>query len=123
MTSNTDSARRTAEARAAVTASLSSVGSSVDVGLRARAKDLHANEAAILEQEKELAKQTAALKKEAAQWQKLADTSTKQLNEIGDTQNWAEMIERDLLVVEETLRLAEGKPAADNASGTNGWAP
>ncbi|KAJ9649423.1 hypothetical protein H2199_000198 [Coniosporium tulheliwenetii] len=123
MTSNTDSARRTAEARAAVTASLSSVGSSVDVGLRARAKDLHANEAAILEQEKELAKQTAALKKEAAQWQKLADTSTKQLNEIGDIQNWAEMIERDLLVVEETLRLAEGKPAADNASGTNGWAP
>ncbi|EON64724.1 hypothetical protein W97_03957 [Coniosporium apollinis CBS 100218] len=122
MSSNTDSARRTAEARAAVTASLSSVGSSVDAGLRARAKDLHANEAAILKQEKELAEQTAALKKEAAQWQKLADTSTKQLNQIGDIQNWAEMIERDLLVVEETLRLAEGKPAAENASGTNGWA-
>lgn len=122
MSSNTDSARRTAEARAAVTASLSSVGSSVDAGLRARAKDLHANEAAILKQEKELAKQTAALKKEAVQWQKLADTSTKQLNQIGDIQNWAEMIERDLLVVEETLRLAEGKPAAENASGTNGWA-
>jgi chromosome segregation ATPase len=110
----------TAEARAAVTASLNSVGSNLDADIRRRAADLQSNAEAISKQEAELAKQTAALAKESAQWQKLADSSTKKLNEVGDLQNWAEMIERDLLVVEETLRLAEEKPEQDNASGTNG---
>ena len=122
MSTDSESARRTAEARAAVAASLASVGSSVDQEMRTRAADLHANAEAISKQEKELEKSTAALAKQSAQWQKLADTSTKKLNEIGDIQNWAEMIERDLLVLEETLRLVEGKAAPDTASGTNGWA-
>ena len=103
-----DPARRNAEARAAVTASLNAVGSSLDGDLKNRAKDLHTNAAVISKQEKELVKQTGALSKQSAQWQKLVDSNTKRLNEIGDLQNWAEMIERDLLVVEETLRLAEG---------------
>ncbi|KAH7117053.1 hypothetical protein B0J11DRAFT_108262 [Dendryphion nanum] len=115
-----DAAQRTAEARAAVAASLAAVGSSIDSDMRTRAIDLHANSEAITKQEKELAKQTAALAKQSAQWQKLADTSTKKLNEIGDIQNWAEMIERDLLVLEETLRLVEGKDAPDAASGRGG---
>jgi len=118
MSTDSESARRTAEARAAVTASLASVGSSVDNEMRTRAADLHRNSEAIAKQEKELAKQTTALAKESAQWQKLADTSTKKLNEIGDIQNWAEMLERDLLVLEETLRLVDGKAAPDSASGT-----
>ncbi|KAF2229162.1 hypothetical protein EV356DRAFT_496455 [Viridothelium virens] len=109
----------TAEARAAVTASLNSVGANLDADMRARAADLQANANAISRQEAELAKQTTALAKESAQWQKLVDTSTKKLNEVGDLQNWAEMIERDLLVVEETLRLVEGAPDAENESGTN----
>lgn len=92
MSSDSEASRRTAEARAAVTASLASVGGSVDTELRTRAADLHANSEAIKKQEKELAKQTADLAKQSAQWQKLADTSTKKLNEIGDIQNWAEMI-------------------------------
>ncbi|KAF2730485.1 hypothetical protein EJ04DRAFT_537187 [Polyplosphaeria fusca] len=121
MPSDSESERRTAEARAAVTASLSSVGSSVDAEMRRRASDLHANSEAIAKQEKELAKQTSSLAKQSAQWQKLADTSTKKLNEIGDIQNWAEMLERDLLVLEETMRLVDGKAAPDTASGTNGW--
>ena len=122
MPSDAESARRTAEARAAVAASLTSVGSSVDVELRTRAADLHANSAAITKQENEMAKQAAALAKQSAQWQKLADTSTKKLNEIGDIQNWAEMIERDLLVLEETLKLVDVKKAPESATGTNGWA-
>lgn len=121
MSTDSESSRHTAEARAAVTASLASVGSSVDSEMRTRAADLHANSEAIKKQEKELAKQTAVLSKQSAQWQKLADTSTKKLNEIGDIQNWAEMIERDLLVLEETLRLVEGKDPPDSVSGTSGW--
>ncbi|KAF2792544.1 hypothetical protein K505DRAFT_326082 [Melanomma pulvis-pyrius CBS 109.77] len=121
MSTDPESERRTAEARAAVTASLASIGGSVDNEMRTRAADLHSNAEAIAKQEKELAKQTAALAKQSAQWQKLAGTSTKKLNEIGDIQNWAEMIERDLLVLEETLRLVEGKAPPETASGTSGW--
>ncbi|KAF1360054.1 hypothetical protein EJ07DRAFT_165690 [Lizonia empirigonia] len=106
-------AQQQSEARAAVLASLTSIGTSIDADLRTRTADLHANSAAIAKQEKELAKQTAALRKESDKWQKLGNTSTKKLNEIGDVQNWAEMLERDLLVLEETVRLVdEGKKAA-----------
>lgn len=123
MSTDPESARRTAEARAAVAASLASVGGSLDTEMRTRAADLHSNSEAIAKQEKELGKQTAALAKQTKQWQKLADTSTKKLNEIGDIQNWAEMIERDLLVLEETVRLVKGKDTTDTASGTSGWSP
>ena len=119
--SSTDAARRTAEARAAVTASLASVGASVDNDLRTRTADLHANAEAISKQEKELAKQTAALDNFRAKWEKLLDGGNKKINEVGDIQNWAEMIERDLLVLEETVRLVDGKKAEENASGTGGW--
>jgi len=116
-----ESERRTAEARDAVTASLSSVGSTYDSDLQRRAADLHTNSKAIEKQEKELIKQTAALGKQTAQWEKLVDTSTKELKKIGDVQNWAEVMERELLVIEETLRLAEGRAVTENASGTPGW--
>ncbi|OMP85527.1 putative biogenesis of lysosome-related organelles complex 1 subunit 1 [Diplodia seriata] len=119
--SQTPDEQRVAEARAAVTASLSSVGGSMNAEMRQRAADIHANAAAIEKQEKELAKQTAALAKDGDKWQKMADQNVKKLNEMGDLQNWTEMIERDLLVVEETLRLAEGEADQGNASGTNGW--
>jgi hypothetical protein len=112
-----DQEKRHAEALAAVQASLSAVGSSTDAEMRVRAQDLHANSTAIGKQEKDLAKQTAALAKESAKWKKTADEATKKLNEIGDVQNWAEMLERDLLVVEETLRLAEGGERMESASG------
>lgn len=115
-----DDTRRTAEARAAVTATLSSVGSAYDTDLQRRAADLHANSKAIEKQERELIKQTAGLAKQSAQWEKIIGKSTKQLNEIGDVQNWAEVMERDLLRIEETLRLVEGRPDQGNISGTNG---
>ncbi|KAF1812604.1 hypothetical protein P152DRAFT_458429 [Eremomyces bilateralis CBS 781.70] len=119
MSSPQDEERRVAEARAAVTASLAAVGSSIDNDMKTRAADLHANAASIEKQEKQVAKATAALTKETAKLQKMADTSTKKLKEMGDLQTWAETIERDMLVIEETMRLVEGKEDANNASGTN----
>jgi hypothetical protein len=119
MSATAESERRVAESKAAVTASLSSVGGAIDSEITSRASDIHTNAAAIEKQEKELAKQTAALAKQRGQWQNLADSSTKKLNELGDIQNWAEVIERDLLVLEETMRLVDGKLDAGNISGTN----
>ncbi|EED13197.1 conserved hypothetical protein [Talaromyces stipitatus ATCC 10500] len=104
-----EAVRHTLEARTAFTASLHSVGQTVSADLRARAVDLHENAAVIQKQENVLAKHTAELSKQNDQWDKVVDTARQGLKEIGDVQNWAEMIERDLLVVEEVLRLVEGE--------------
>lgn len=116
-----DSSRAQTEARAAVLASLESAGSNYDSQFQRRAADLHTNAAAIAKQEAQVKKQTAALAKESAKWQKELDKATKGLNEFGDVQNWAEMMERDFLVLEETLRLAEGGQAVESASGGSQW--
>lgn len=119
--SNADSSREQAEARAAVLASLQAAGSSYDSQLQRRAADLHDNAGAIAKQEEELRKAAAALAKESAAWEKEVGRATRSLNEIGDVQNWAEMIERDLLLVEETLRLADGGAEVESASGGSTW--
>ncbi|MCJ1411045.1 hypothetical protein MMC19_005133 [Ptychographa xylographoides] len=101
------SEQRTAEARAAFLASLNSVGSQGDAELQSRAKDIHTSSVAVAKQEAEVAKQTELLAKHSAQYQQLADESRGKLKEIGDVQNWAEMLERDLLVLEETMRIVD----------------
>lgn len=107
-------AQRTAEARLAFTASLNSVGSNLDADLQARARDLHKNSASLSKQEADLQKNTAELVKQSDQAQKLIDQTRDGLKEIGDVQNWAEMLERDLLVLEETMRLAEEGHGVEN---------
>jgi hypothetical protein len=89
------------------------VGANLDADLRARATDLHHNAAALAKQEADLSKATADLARRNDDWHKIAETARQGLKEIGDVQNWAEIIERDLLVVEETLRLVEGKAEDD----------
>lgn len=116
-----DDNRAQAEARAAVLASLESAGSGYDSQYQRRATDIHANAAAIAKQEAQLKKQTAALAKESAKWQKELDKATKGLNEFGDMQNWAEMMERDFMVLEETMRLVEGGETVESASGGSQW--
>ena len=72
-------------------------------------------------QEAELAKQTALLAKESQQYQQLADESRGKLKEIGDVQNWAELLERDLLVLEETVRVVEeGEAGGKGGEGKGG---
>ncbi|KAI9869481.1 MAG: hypothetical protein M1813_000270 [Trichoglossum hirsutum] len=110
-------------------ASLSAVGSTLDAELRPRITTIHSNSTALASQQADLSKQTAKLQKESVQWQKMADSSRGKLKELGDIQNWAEMIERDLQVVEETLRIADGDGTdardvssyMDGANGNSGY--
>ncbi|MCJ1283466.1 hypothetical protein MMC26_002795 [Xylographa opegraphella] len=113
-----DPTQRTAEARAAFLASLHSVGAQGDAELQARAQDIHTSAAALARQEAGVAKQTDALAQQTAQYQQMADESRGKLKEIGDVQNWAEMIERDLLVLEETMRIVDDEAA--QGTGGNG---
>lgn len=103
------SAHQKQEALAAFTATLHSVGTNLETPLRDRASLITTNEAALQRQEAELAAHTARLARENAAWAGIADETREGLKEIGDVQNWAEMIERDLLVLEEMMGEVEGK--------------
>ena len=100
--------QRTAEARAAFTAHLTSIGNSHVSALETRVSDIRFNSSAISKQEDEINKQTKKLSDESNKHQKVADDAGKKLKELGDIQNWAEVLERDLFVLEETMRLGEG---------------
>lgn len=102
-----DHQQRTAEAKTAFTASLLSVGANHDAELRSRAKTLHENSSILGKQEADVARTTADLGKQNEQLEKVTDKARDGLKEIGDVQNWAEVIERDLLVLEETVRMVE----------------
>ncbi|KAL2851791.1 hypothetical protein BJX68DRAFT_235741 [Aspergillus pseudodeflectus] len=106
-TSQTSDPKQTAEAKSAFTASLHSLGANYTTELVERAKVLHSNQGALSAQEENLAKTTEALRKQNDAWEGIAEDARKGLKEIGDVQNWAEVIERELLVLEETLRIAE----------------
>ncbi|KAJ5496028.1 hypothetical protein N7539_001144 [Penicillium diatomitis] len=91
------------EALAAFTATLRSVGTNLEAPLRDRAAIITANEAALQRQEAELVEHTAQLARQNAQWTGWAEETREGLKEIGDVQNWAEMIERDLLILEDMM--------------------
>lgn len=100
------------EALAAFTATLHSVGTNLEAPLRDRASTIQSNAAALQKQETELAENTARLARQNAQWTGLADETREGLKEIGDVQNWAELIERDLLIMEEMMDGVEAKERA-----------
>ncbi|EPS33701.1 hypothetical protein PDE_08663 [Penicillium oxalicum 114-2] len=95
------------EALAAFTATLRSVGTNLEAPLRDRAATIAANETALQRQEAELAAHTAHLARQNAQWTGWAEETREGLKEIGDVQNWAEMIERDLLILEDMMGQVE----------------
>ncbi|OJJ81510.1 uncharacterized protein ASPGLDRAFT_27897 [Aspergillus glaucus CBS 516.65] len=107
--SEEDQTRRTTEAKTAFTASLSSIGNNHDAPLRARASLLHANATALSKQETDVARATEDLGRSNGELEGAADKAREGLKEIGDVQNWAEVIERELLVLEEVVRGVEEK--------------
>jgi len=114
--------QRTAEARNAFVGTLHSVGSHADTAFQTRAQDIQANAAVLARQESGVQRETAALARQTAALSKVADDAAGKLKELGDVQNWAEMLQRDLLVLEETVRIVdeEGKEVAKNGPREGG---
>ncbi|KAM7192855.1 hypothetical protein V8F20_008652 [Naviculisporaceae sp. PSN 640] len=106
--------RQIEEARRAVVASISNL---VDRELSGRASQLHANNSAIEKQEREISRTLDTFRKDNDKLAKLAADHTKKIKEIGNVQNWAEMLEREFLILEETLRLANRGPRARGGRG------
>lgn len=97
--------RRADEARKHLTHEITGLGDSLDVDLRDRISNIHSNASALEVQNKQLKARTQAMSKTCRQWSTMAENARGRLKEVGDVQNWAEMIERDLLILEETLRI------------------
>ncbi|KAM0455880.1 hypothetical protein ACHAO4_003962 [Trichoderma viride] len=97
--------RHVAEARAAVVASL---GNMLDSELQSRAGILHENAAALEKQERDVLRATEGLRRETVKLKAEADKAARKVKELGNVQNWAEVLERGFLVLEETVRLANG---------------
>jgi hypothetical protein len=91
-----------------VLASLNSAGQTYSSALQSRATDLHNNAAVIDKQQAQLGKESKGLARESAKLESEVDKALKGMRDFGDVQNWAEMLERDFMVLEETMRLVEG---------------
>lgn len=88
----------------------------LDTELQGRAALLHGNAAALTRQERDVARATDALRKENDKLAKVARDAGRRIKELGNVQNWAEVLERDFLVLEETVRLV-GQGDSDGESG------
>lgn len=98
---------------------LASISNLVDRELTTRAALLHANNAAIEKQERDLVKATDALRRENDKLGRVADAHAKKVKEIGNVQNWAEMLEREFVILEETLRIVrDGDGEEEGGDGT-----
>ncbi|KAB5586086.1 hypothetical protein GE09DRAFT_52823 [Coniochaeta sp. 2T2.1] len=114
--------RQISEARQAV---LASIGNMLDSSLRDRASVLHSNAAAIAKQERDVAKATDGLRKENEKLAKVARDAAKGVKELGNVQNWAEVLESDFLAIEETIRLVregmDGGSDGEEGSWSGSW--
>jgi len=106
--------RRADEARKHLTHEITILGDSLDGDLRERITNIHSNSGALENQSRQLKAKTQSLSKTTRQWSGIAEGARGRLKEVGDVQNWAEMIERDLLLLEETLRIVndDGAPTS-----------
>lgn len=82
------------------------IGSSLDSQLKSRATNLHSNNLAVEKQIRELQASTKSLAKDTDKLKKVADDAARKMKELGNVQNWAEVMEREFLILEETVRLA-----------------
>ncbi|KAG5924575.1 hypothetical protein E4U42_004609 [Claviceps africana] len=86
---------------------MASISNLVDSELESRAGLLHGNAAALDRQERDVLRATDKLRREREKLAREADRAARAIKEVGNVQNWAEVLERGFLVLEETMRLAD----------------
>jgi hypothetical protein len=84
---------------------MTNIGSSLDRNLKDRAQNLHDNSKQLEKQQKDVLKATEGLKRENDKLARELRDGSRRVKELGNVQNWAEMLERDFLLLGETLRL------------------
>lgn len=104
-----ETTRQIAEARTALNASIQNIFTPHEHALKLRAQTLHQNSSALTKQENELKKEIGKLGKGGDKLEKVVREGQRKVKELGNVQNWAEVLERDFLVVEEVLRLVDGE--------------
>lgn len=57
------------------------------------------------------------LGRESTRYGKMADESGAKLKELGDIQNWAEVLERELLVLERAVESGQGEGGGKGRGG------
>lgn len=92
----------------------------MDSELQWRASTLHANAAVLKKQAADVQRATDGLRREREKLRKEADLAGRRIKETGNVQNWAEMLERDFLVLEETVRLARRGSCSCSCSDCGG---
>jgi hypothetical protein len=107
----------TKEAHHAFTTSLKTISSNHDAALQERAHTLQSNAGALDAQEASLRQTTADLAAQNEGIAGLVGEAGAGLKEIGDVQNWAEVMERELLVLEETIGGVEKGDGVGEAEG------
>ena len=105
------STRAVSDAR---TAFVASMGNLLDNELQTRAASLHQGEKIIAKQEKDVQKGREALRKENDKLMKLVKEGGDVVKMTGNVQHFAETLEREFLILEETLRLARGGGEEDS---------
>ena len=92
----------------------------MDSELQWRASTLHANAAVLKKQAADVQRATDGLRREREKLRREADLAGRKIKETGNVQNWAEMLERDFLVLEETVRLARRGSCSCSCSDCGG---
>ncbi|RYP69670.1 hypothetical protein DL771_005949 [Monosporascus sp. 5C6A] len=109
--------RHVAEARAALVATVSNL---LDTELQGRASLLHGNAAALERQRRDVSRAAEGLRRENDRLARLARDAGKAVKELGNVQNWAEVLERDFLVLEETVRLVKKGDDGEDGGSSDG---
>ncbi|MCJ1231570.1 hypothetical protein MMC12_008247 [Toensbergia leucococca] len=107
----------TPTAHAAFTKTLQTLGPTHTHPLTTRATQIHQNAAPLTAQQTVLATSSSALAKQNEKLSKEAHGAREVLKEVGDVQNWAEVLEREFLVLEACLEDVEGDGEGDEGEG------
>ncbi|KGQ08524.1 hypothetical protein BBAD15_g6123 [Beauveria bassiana D1-5] len=95
----------------------------LDTELQGRAQMLHDNAGTLDRQERDVLAATDALRRERERLAREADGAARRLKEVGNVQNWAEVLERGFLVLEETVRLANRRGGGGGDDSRSGSGP